>query len=432
MLRIIKYSKKSKLDAVLARPSTGNSSLEVVVRKIISGVEKGGDNALMQFSKKFDGFSGVLTVSEKEFADAKKFVPVELKKAIRTARKNIEKFHASQKQKTVVVETIPGVKCWRRAVGIESVGLYIPGGSAPLLSTVLMLGVPARLAGCRDVILCTPAGKDGKVAAAVLFAAECCGVKKIFKVGGAQAIAAMAFGTETIPRVAKIFGPGNQYVTSAKQLVSTRGVAIDMPAGPSELAILADRTSIPKFVAADLLSQAEHGPDSQVVLVSDDEEIIRSVNAQLAEQVRLLPRRSIAERALKNSRAVLVGSINSGIEILNAYAPEHLIIACRNAEAISRKVINAGSVFLGNYSCESAGDYASGTNHTLPTNGYARAYSGVSLDSFVKQITFQKLNKKGLTRLGKTIQLMAEAEGLEAHKNAVAIRLKNEKNKNNV
>ena len=323
-----------------------------------------------------------------------------------------------------VIETTKGVICWRKSIGIEKVGLYIPGGTAPLFSTVLMLGIPAQLAGCKEIILCTPCDKNGKIDPVILFTAKLVGIKKIVKVGGAQAIAAMAFGTKTISKVDKIFGPGNQYVTCAKQLVNKEGTAIDMPAGPSEVAVLADETCIPEFVAADLLSQAEHGTDSQVVLVTNSKEVIENVNLELQKQLDVLPRKEIVKEALKNSKAILVNDPDEGMEILNEYAPEHLIIACGNEDEIAAKIVNAGSVFLGNYSCESAGDYASGTNHTLPTNGFAKAYSGVSLDSFVKKVTFQKLSKEGLKNIGRTIELMAGAEGLDAHKNAVTLRLK--------
>ncbi|HEY0274197.1 MAG TPA: histidinol dehydrogenase, partial [Chitinophaga sp.] len=346
-----------------------------------------------------------------------------LQAAILQARQNIESFHRAQQEPPQVIETMPGVQCWRRPVAIDKVGLYIPGGSAPLFSTILMLGIPAVIAGCREIVLCTPSNAEGQVHPAILFTAQAIGIEKVFKIGGVQAIGAMAYGTETVPRVYKIFGPGNQYVTAAKQLVNKAGTAIDMPAGPSEVAVLADETCVPAFVAADLLSQAEHGPDSQVLLVSTSLQVIRDVEAAVAAQLQALPRQQTAARALDNSRLILVHDLDEAMDLLNEYAPEHLIIACKNDEQLAGKVINAGSVFLGNYSPESAGDYASGTNHTLPTNGHARAYSGVSLDSFLKKITYQRLSREGLQQLGRTIEQMATAEGLEAHKQAVTIRL---------
>ena len=349
---------------------------------------------------------------------------MELKQAIEQAKNNIEVFHTSQKEEPKIIETTKGVQCWRKSVGIEKVGLYIPGGTAPLFSTILMLAVPAKVAGCKEIVLCTPPNKEGKVNPVILYTANLVGVTKIFKVGGAQAIGAMTFGTETIPQVYKIFGPGNQFVTKAKELVQEYGVAIDMPAGPSEVLVIADETSNPSFVAADLLSQAEHGTDSQVILVSNNKGIIGEIENELEKQVNELPRKDIAQKALKNSRTVYFDSIEEGIDFSNEYAPEHLIIASEKADDFIEKITNAGSVFLGNYSCESAGDYASGTNHTLPTYGYAKNYSGVSLDSFVKKITFQKLSKEGIQNIGNTIELMAEAEGLQAHKNAVTLRLK--------
>jgi histidinol dehydrogenase len=350
-------------------------------------------------------------------------VSEELKLAIQSAKQNIEKFHISQKEDPEVIETSEGVQCWRKSVAIEKVGLYIPGGSAPLFSTILMLGIPALLAGCREIILCTPPNKDGEINPAILYTAKLVGITKIFKIGGAQAIAAMAYGTKSVTQVYKIFGPGNQFVTKAKELIQQDGVAIDMPAGPSEVLVIADSTCVPKFVAADLLSQAEHGADSQVILVSNDSIIIDKTNEELSAQLNRLPRKEIAQKALENSKSILCSSIEECLELSNYYAPEHLIIASNNADVYTNKVVNAGSVFLGNYSCESAGDYASGTNHTLPTNGYARNYSGVSLDSFVRKITFQKLSKEGIKNIGPAIELMAEAEELFAHKNAVTMRL---------
>jgi histidinol dehydrogenase len=365
-----------------------------------------------------------IMASDAEFALAEKLISVELKQAIQLAKKNIETFHSAQKENTQVIETMPGVKCWRKSIAIQKVGLYIPGGTAPLFSTILMLGIPAKLAGCEEIILCTPPDINGDINPAILYTAKLIGISKVYKVGGVQAIGAMAYGTEIIPQVYKIFGPGNQYVTCAKQLINKQGVAIDMPAGPSEVAVLVDETCIPEFVAADLLSQAEHGSDSQVILVSTNETIIQNIQTELEKQLAELPRKDLASKALENSKAILVKSNSEAIDLLNEYAPEHLIIACANDEQLAEQVINAGSVFLGNYSCESAGDYASGTNHTLPTNGYAKAYSGVSLDSFVKKITYQKLSKEGINNIGPAIELMAEAEGLQAHKNAVTVRLK--------
>jgi histidinol dehydrogenase len=423
MMQVIKYPARKYWEEILKRPAMDNSSLEKTVSEILADVKLNGDVAIRKYSEKFDGISlKYFSVSKKEFAEAEKKVSSQLKFAIQLAKKSIEKFHLAQKEKIKIIETTKGVKCWRRSVAIEKVGLYIPGGSAPLFSTILMLGIPAKIAGCKEIILCTPPDKDGKINPAILFSAKLVGINKIFKMGGAQAIAAMAYGTNTISKVYKIFGPGNQYVTCAKQLIQKDGIAIDMPAGPSELAVLADESCVPAFVAADLLSQAEHGADSQVILVSDSEKIILEVQKEISKQLELLPRKEIMRQALKNSKAILVKNKKEAIDLINEYAPEHLIIACRDEEIISEKIVNAGSVFLGNYSPESAGDYASGTNHTLPTNGYARSYSGVSLDSFVKKITFQKLSKAGLKQIGKAIELMAEAEGLSAHKNAVASR----------
>jgi histidinol dehydrogenase len=350
-------------------------------------------------------------------------VPTELQRAIRTAASNIEKFHAAQKRESVPIETMPGVSCWRKSVAIDKVGIYIPGGSAPLFSTVLMLGIPARLAGCREVVLCTPPDENAKVNAAILFTARLVGITKIFKVGGAQAIAAMAYGTESIPSVYKIFGPGNQFVTKAKQLITEEGVAIDMPAGPSEVLIIADDSADPSFVAADLLSQAEHGEDSQVILVVDSEEVIAPIQQEIERQIQTLPRKAIAERSLVNSRVILIEDRSEAIAFVNEYAPEHLIINTRDAEKIVSSIINAGSIFIGNYSPEAIGDYASGTNHTLPTNGYAKAFAGVSLESFIKHITYQKVTKEGMKKLGPAVEQMAEAEQLVGHQMAVKVRL---------
>lgn len=424
-MKLIKYPTKESWKELLKRPTIDNSSLEATVQSVLSDIKTNGQSVVNKYTLQFDkvNIENVL-VNDTEFLEAEKLISTELKNAIQLAKKNIELFHSAQKENTQVIETMPGVKCWRKSVAIQKVGLYIPGGTAPLFSTILMLGVPAKLAGCQEIILCTPPDKNGTINPAILYTAKLIGITKVFKVGGVQAIGAMAYGTEIIPQVYKIFGPGNQYVTCAKQLINKEGVAIDMPAGPSEVAILADETCVPEFVAADLLSQAEHGTDSQVVLVSTNENVIQTIQTELEKQLAVLPRKELAAKALDNSKAILVKTNADAIDLLNEYAPEHLIIACANDEQLSEQVVNAGSVFLGNYSCESAGDYASGTNHTLPTNGYAKAYSGVSLDSFVKKITYQKLNKEGINNIGTAIELMAEAEGLQAHKNAVTVRLK--------
>lgn len=424
-MKIYKYPGKTLWQEIIQRPAADHSSLEKSVKKILQKVKERGDKAVKKFTKEFDGVSlKKMSVSDKEIARATNQLSPELKQAIEQAKKNIETFHLSQKEETRKIETMPGVLCWREARGIEKVGLYIPGGSAPLFSTVLMLAVPASIAGCKEIVLCTPPSKDGTINPAILYAASICGVTKIFKAGGVQAIAAMAYGTESIPGVFKIFGPGNQYVTLAKQLIQQQGTAIDMPAGPSEVLVIADDTAIPGYVAADLLSQAEHGPDSQVILLTTSEDIVLKVKTAISEQLNEIPRKGIAEKALQNSKIILVKGIDEAVELSNLYAPEHLIISCENAEAAAQQVLTAGSVFIGNYSPESAGDYASGTNHTLPTNGYAAMYSGVSLDSFVKKITYQQLTKEGLQQIGATVMTMAAAEGLDAHKNAVAIRLK--------
>ena len=423
-MELIKYPEKNEWRDLLRRPAIDSLSLEKKVRKILENVKEKGDKAVKKYSKEFDGIKlKKLQVSDKEIKEADKLVADELKQAIRTAKSNIEKFHSTQLHDGDIVETMPGVKCWRKNIAIEKVGLYIPGGTAPLFSTILMLGVPAKIAGCKEIVLCTPPGKDGALNPAILFAASLVGVTKIFKVGGVQAIGAMAFGTETIPAVYKIFGPGNQYVTCAKQLVQQYGIAIDMPAGPSEVAVYADETADPRFVAADLLSQAEHGVDSQVLLVVNKESLVETIKGQLVTQLDKLPRKELAEKALDNSKIMLVNNDEEAIELLNEYAPEHLILSCAHADELADKVINAGSVFIGNFSPESAGDYASGTNHTLPTNGFAKAYSGVSVDSFVKKITFQKLNEEGLNSIGSSVVAMAEAEGLKAHAEAVKLRL---------
>ena len=422
-MQIIKYPKTSDLSQILKRPTLDTRFLERTVTNILDDVRSNGDAALRHCARHFDKVElDEFLVSEDEFLEAESLVPNDLRSAIDVAISNIERFHSVAEQTSVPVETMPGVVCWKKTVAIEKVGLYIPAGSAPLFSTVLMLVIPARLAGCREIVVTSPPNADGKVDPVTLYAARRCGATSVFKIGGAQAIGAMAFGTETVPVVYKIFGPGNQFVTEAKRQVLSSGVAIDMPAGPSEVAVLADDTSIPAFVAADLLSQAEHGADSQVVLVSTSESIIFDTLAEVDRQIELLPRKSIAAAALNNSTAILVETIDDGVAILNDYAPEHLIIATTDADAVAERIINAGSVFIGNFSCESAGDYASGTNHTLPTGGAARAYSGVSVDSYTKTITFQRLTADGLRELGPTIEAMAAAEGLDAHKNAVRIR----------
>ncbi len=424
-MKIINYPNRKDWSEILKRPALDTFTLEEKVGAIISDVKKNGDTALKNYGFLFHNINLTnLLVSTNEIKVAEKKCKPELKKAIHLAKRNIEKFHSAQKQKFKVVETMPGIKCWTKAIAIEKVGLYIPGGSAPLFSTILMLGIPAKLAGCKEIILCSPPDKQGNLDPAILYTAKLVGIVKIFKIGGAQAIAAMAHGTKSVPRVYKIFGPGNQYVTCAKQLVNKNGTAIDLPAGPSELAVLADKTCVPAFVAADLLSQAEHGEDSQVMLVSDNKKTILKVLLELKAQLEKLPRKNIAEKALKNSKAILVKNMNKAIDLSNEYAPEHLILVCKDADILSKKIINAGSVFIGNYSCESAGDYASGTNHTLPTNGYARSYSGVSVDSFTKKITYQRITKNGITKIGPCIEIMANAEGLQAHKNAVTLRLK--------
>lgn len=422
-MQIVKHPKKAEWAKLLQRPAIDSSSLEASVKNILLEVKANGDDALKRFATIFDKVSiDELQVSEEEIQHAIAAVSDELKQAIAIAKKNIETFHAKQIPAVEKIETMSGVICWRKTTAIEKVGLYIPGGTAPLFSTILMLAIPAQIAGCKERILCTPPSKDGSINAAILYTAWLCGIEKIYKVGGAQAIGAMAYGTQTIPQVYKIFGPGNQYVTAAKQLVQKDGVAIDMPAGPSEVCVMADDTANPGFVAADLLSQAEHGTDSQVLLVCTSEAMINAVLLETEKQLNELPRKELASKALDNSKTILLNAVDDMIELVNSYAAEHLIISCKDDEAIAEKIINAGSIFLGNYSPESVGDYAGGTNHTLPTNGYARAYSGVSVDSFVKKITLQKLSKEGLLNIGKAVEVMAEAEGLLAHKRAVSIR----------
>ena len=423
-MKLIKYPVKENWKGILQRPSIDSTSLQDKVKLVLNDVKQNGDAAVKKYTQQFDGVDlNDFVVTENEIIEAAASLSDELKTAIQTAADNIKTFHQKQLSAPEIIETMPGIQCWRKSIGIERVGLYIPGGTAPLFSTILMLGIPAQIAGCREIILCSPPDKEGNLNPAILFAAQLVGVTKLYKIGGVQAIAAMAYGTETVPQVYKIFGPGNQYVTCAKQLIQQDGIAIDMPAGPSEVCVLADETANASFVAADLLSQAEHGADSQVVLVTTSELFVTNVQEEISKQLGLLPRKDIAAKALENSKIILIKDIEEGIELVNEYAAEHLIISCANDEAIAEKIINAGSVFLGSYSPESVGDYASGTNHTLPTNGFAKAYSGVSVDSFVKKITYQKLTQQGLQHIGSTVELMATAEGLQAHANAVTIRL---------
>jgi len=417
---------KDQWPSIIQRPVFDSKPLEATVTSILQEVKQNGDAAIRKYALQFDKVQlDELKVTEAEIQEAVQLVEGNLKTAIAIAKDNITAFHTAQKEVIQQTETTNGVVCWRKSVGIQKVGLYIPGGTAPLFSTLLMLGIPAVLAGCKEIVVCTPCDKNGKVNPVVLYVAQLIGLKNIFKIGGVQAIAAMAYGTEVVPQVYKIFGPGNQYVTCAKQLINKEGIAIDMPAGPSEVAVYADETCNPAFVAADLLSQAEHGADSQVILVATTPSIIENVQAAIEKQLAVLPRKGIAEQSLQNSNYIVLDDADAAFDLLNAYAAEHLIIASDNAAVLAEKVVNAGSVFLGHYSPESVGDYASGTNHTLPTNGYAKAYSGVSLDSFVKKITFQQLNKEGIQNIGPAVESMAAAEGLEAHKNAVTIRLNN-------
>jgi histidinol dehydrogenase len=424
MMKVFNEPKINEWASIIERPSIDAAQLNDNVRDIIEEVIAGGDAAIKKITLQFDRVSiNELKVTAEKIAAAENLLTPGLKTAIQLAKVNIEIFHNSQIQKVERIETMPGVWCWRKSVGIEKVGIYIPGGSAPLFSTVLMLGIPAKIAGCKEVILCTPPNEQGDIHPAILYAASLVGVTAIYSVGGAQAIAAMAYGTATIPKVHKIFGPGNQYVTAAKQLVQQNGIAIDMPAGPSEVCVWADENAIPSFVAADLLSQAEHGPDSQVILVANNKAIVSAIQLEIDLQLSALPRKDFATKALANSKAIILSNQDQAIDLINAYAPEHLILSVDNALQIADKIINAGSVFIGNYSPESVGDYASGTNHTLPTNGYAKAYSGVSLDSFVKKITFQQLTEWGLMNIAPTVIEMAEAEGLQAHSNAVSVRL---------
>jgi histidinol dehydrogenase len=423
-MKLIRYPLREDWKQLLKRPAVDIPAIQQTVRSVIKEVKLNGDTAVKRFTQQFDGiWLDNFVVTEKEIRESAGVISARLKEAIQQAAANIEWFHKKQVTDVEMIETMPGVICWRKSIGIEKVGLYIPGGTAPLFSTILMLGIPAKIAGCKEIILCSPPGRDGKLHPAVLFAAQLTGITSVYKIGGAQAIAAMAYGTETVTQVCKIFGPGNQYVTCAKQCIQQEGVAIDMPAGPSEVCVLADETADPSFVAADLLSQAEHGIDSQVLLVTNNELLVENVEAELTRQLALLPRKDIILKALENSMAILVKNMDDGIALVNEYSPEHLIIACKNDEVVAANVINAGSVFLGSYSPESVGDYASGTNHTLPTNGFAKAYSGVSIDSFVKKITYQKLSPEGLKNIGGTVMTMAEAEGLIAHAKAVEIRI---------
>ncbi|TCJ19334.1 histidinol dehydrogenase [Flaviaesturariibacter flavus] len=423
-MEIIKYPDRSQWKGITERPYSDNRAVLDTVASVLEEVRSGGDAALITLAARFDGVAlQSLAVTSGEMAAAEDLLAPELKEAIDAAYRNIRVFHAAQEKAEEAVETLPGVRCWRKSIGIERVGLYVPGGTAPLFSTVLMLGVPAQLAGCSIVVLCTPPMKDGSVHPAILYAARLCGISLVYKSGGAGAVAAMAYGTESIAAVHKIFGPGNQYVTAAKQLVQQSGVAIDMPAGPSEVCVIADESANAAFVAADLLSQAEHGPDSQVLLLTDSAPLLEGVQQELRRQLELLPRASVAGKALEKSRSVLVRDLDEALALANAYAAEHLILQCKDAETLAGRVINAGSVFIGPYSPESVGDYASGTNHTLPTNGFARAYSGVSLDSFVKKVSFQQLTRAGLESIAGTVTTMAEAEGLQAHAEAVRVRL---------
>lgn len=424
-MNIITYPERSQWNDLLRRPTLNTATLRETVLEVLERVRTEGDKAVIEYEEKFDHVHlDSLTVSEEEFAEAEKAVSIELKAAIMLAFNNIKKFHEAQKFESKPVNTLPGVTCWQKAVAIEKVGLYVPGGTAPLFSTVLMLATPAQIAGCKEIVLCTPPNREGKIHPAILYAAKIAGVSRVFKAGGVQAIGAMAYGTSSVPKVCKIFGPGNQYVMAAKQEVSLHDVAIDMPAGPSEVAVLADETANPIFVASDLLSQAEHGVDSQSMLITTSATLIRAVTEEVERQLEELPRKEIAARSLEHSKLILIDNMELAVEMMNRYAPEHLIIETRNYHELAEKIVNAGSVFLGAYSPESAGDYASGTNHTLPTNGYAKAYSGVSLDSFIRKITFQEITKEGIATIGPAIEVMAANEYLDAHKNAVSVRLK--------
>ena len=424
MIEEVKYPAKDQWPELIQRPHLDTSKLFDTVRNILDDIKKRGDDAVKEYETRFDKVTlENLEVTQTEWNEAEHQITDELRKALTTAKENIAKFHASQKMESTWIETIPGVKCLQKAVPIEKVGLYIPGGSAPLFSTVLMLAVPAVIAGCKEIILCTPPDKKGKVHPAVIFAAKLAGVRRIFKIGGIQAIGAMAYGTQTIPKVYKIFGPGNQYVTAAKQLIALEGVAIDVPAGPSEAALIADNTANPDFIASDFLSQAEHGADSQSILVTTSEQLAQKIIESVKHQIIALPREEVTRKALAHSKIIIVKNIEEAIEFVNLYAPEHLIIQCEKEEQVAMKIVNAGSVFIGNYTPVSAGDYASGTNHTLPTSGFAKAYSGVNLDSFVNKMTFQQLTPEGMRNLGPVISVMAENEGLDAHKRSVTIRM---------
>ncbi|APY00266.1 histidinol dehydrogenase [Lacinutrix venerupis] len=423
-MKTINNPKQSTWSTILKRPTQTVNDIETTVTQIFEDVKRNGDQAVAKYTQLFDGAelaSNTVTTEEVEVASAK--ISTELKQAIQQAKSNIETFHKAQKTEKVSVQTTEGVNCWQEKRAIQKVGIYIPAGTAPLFSTVLMLAVPAQIAGCKEIILCSPPNKEGNIANEILYTAQLCGVTKIIKVGGIQAIAGLTFGTESMPKVYKIFGPGNQYVTVAKQLATKYGVAIDMPAGPSELLVAADNSSNPAYVASDLLSQAEHGIDSQVILLSDSLKLVQEVQNEIDKQIEALPRKDIAKKAMKNSKAIIMEDANDALDIINDYAPEHLILCTNDNDFFVNNIINAGSVFIGNYTPESAGDYASGTNHTLPTNGFSKAYSGVNLDSFTKAITFQKITKEGIKNIGNTIELMAEAEGLQAHKNAVTLRL---------
>ena len=428
-MKTIILPEKENWSEFCRRPEIPRNDLTDVVIGILKSVKSEADEAIYSYSEKFDRIPpGDLKVSSDEIRKSVEQIPQELKNAINIAKKNIENFHSAQLITEPVIETFKGVRCWRKSVAIEKVGLYIPGGSAPLFSTLLMLGIPAKIAGCKEIIICTPPGKDRNISPLILYTAQLIGLSEIFKVGGAQAIAAMAYGTQSIPKVFKIFGPGNQYVTKAKELVQQDGIAIDMPAGPSEVLVISDKKANPEFIAADLLSQAEHGPDSQVIMLTDNLELLERVKSEVDKQAEYLPRKDIALKALENSKLIMLQTINSCVDFSNLYAPEHLIINVADANSVANNIKNAGSVFLGVFSCESAGDYASGTNHTLPTNGFARNYSGVSVDSFLKKITFQEISSEGIKNLGPVIEIMAEAESLLGHKNAVSVRLKSLEN----
>ena len=423
-MKIVKYPKRDEWTELLKRPELDVTQLMDKVRTVLEDIRTNGDAAVKKYEQMFDHVAlSSLAVSAVEMDEAEQLISEELKQSIRLAHKNIYAFHAAQKFETIRVETCPGVVCWQKAVPIEKVGLYIPGGTAPLFSTVLMTATPAKIAGCRNIVLCTPPNREGKVNPAILYAAKVAGVSHIFKAGGVQAIGAMAYGTESVPKVDKIFGPGNQYVVAAKQVVSLKDVAIDMPAGPSEVEVVADAEANPVFVAADLLSQAEHGVDSQVLLITTDESLLNKVWQEVEKQLAVLPRKEIASKALDNSKFILVRDLDEAVALTNEYAPEHLILSVSNYNEIAGKIIHAGSVFLGKYSCESAGDYASGTNHTLPTKGYAKAYSGLCLDSFIRKMTFQELTDEGIRQIGRAVECMAAAESLDAHKNAMTVRL---------